>query len=100
MTSTCQGDHVSSERVQNQTGRARLHWGSCWNPSVADQHVKFCAAAGVAAHGVVLVEVYLARVHHFPAWTDAGSKHNFPEFPEDTKVWICWSHQLPRGVEE
>lgn len=72
LKSTCQRWHLSSERVQNQTRRARLHRCARGNTTAAEQHVKFCAAAGVAAHGVVLVEVYLARVHHFPAWTEAG----------------------------
>lgn len=36
-------------------------------PCAFDQHIKFSAAAGVAAHGVMLVEIYLAGVHHFPA---------------------------------
>lgn len=72
LKSTCQGRHLSSKRVESQTRRARLHQGPRRKPRAVDQHIKFSAAAGVAAHGVMLVEIYLAGVHHLPAWGEAG----------------------------
>ena len=80
LKSTCQGRHLSSNRVESQTRQARLHRVPRRRPRAVDQHVKFCAAAGVAAYGVMLVEVYLARVHHFPTRGQAGHSNTAKYF--------------------
>lgn len=52
--------------VQSQARQARLHQRPRRKARAVDQHVEFSAAAGVAAHSVVLVEINLARIHHLP----------------------------------
>jgi len=39
------------------------------DPRPVDQHIGLGAAAVVCTNGVVLVEIYLARIHHLPART-------------------------------
>lgn len=65
---TCHGRHLPSERFKSQRRRVSLQGRPQRKLRVVDQHVKFRAAARVTAHRVVLVEVYLAGVHHFSAW--------------------------------
>ncbi len=84
LKSTCQGRHLSSKRVESQTRRGLLHQGPGRKPRAVDQHVKFSAAAGVAAHAVMLVEIYLARVHHFPAWVEKNSR-------EYQRQYLCYT---------
>lgn len=70
--STCRRRQLSSKRVAGQTRWAGLHRAPRRHPRAVDHHVEFSAAAGVAAYDVVLVEIDLAGVHHFPAWREAG----------------------------
>lgn len=72
LKSTCHGRHLPSNRVKSQTRQARLHRVPRRKPRSADQHIRFSAVAGVAAQGVMLVEIYLAGVHHFPARGEPG----------------------------
>lgn len=81
---TCQGRHPSSNKVKSQTWRARLHGGPRRKPRAVDQPIEFSAAAGVAAHGVVLVEIYLAGVHHFPA----RGRSKLKEHPRIQEKWV------------
>ena len=85
LKSTCQRRPLSSRRVKSQTW-ARLHQGPRRKPRAVDQHIKLGAAAGVAAHRVVLVEIYLARVHHFPAW---GGEAGLKEDSQRENIFEC-----------
>lgn len=67
---TCQKRHLYCNRVRSHTWWVwvnRCPWSQPW---AADLHIKFSAATGVAAYSIVLIEIYLARVHHFSAWDE------------------------------
>lgn len=97
--------------VQSQTRQARLHQRPWGEPRAVDQHVEFSAAAGVAAHSVVLVEVYLARIHHFPErreethlkMLEKTQKYNMflsvlqPQRGLRVWIWFVKRFLLPRG---
>ena len=61
------GPQLCWQTLGGHGGGGALPGASWGEPCTVDHHIKLSAAAGVGTHSVVLVEIYLAGMHHFPA---------------------------------